>query len=57
MIKINEFGRNPKNIFRLVRKMKIENSDVIGGRCMRENDGTLCLCEKVRTNLWKAHML
>ena len=32
--KINELGRNPYNFFKLVRKMKIEGTDVVGGRCM-----------------------
>ena len=39
--KINEIGRNPNNVFRLVKKMKIESTDVVGGRCMRGNDGSL----------------
>ena len=32
--KINELGRNPNNAFRLFRKIKIERTDVVGGRCM-----------------------
>ena len=32
--KINEIGINPNNVFRLVKKMKIESTDVVGGRCM-----------------------
>ena len=54
--KINEIGRNPNTVFRHVRKMKIEITDVVGGRCMRGNDGTLYLNEKDRVKLWKAHM-
>ena len=46
--KINELGRNPNNVFRLVRKIRIESTDVAGGRCMRGNDGTLYLNVKVR---------
>ena len=49
--KINELGRNPNNVFRLVKKMKMESTDVVGGRCMRENDGTLYLSEKHRAKL------
>ena len=33
--KIDELSRNPSNIFRLVRKMKIESTDVVGGGNMR----------------------
>ena len=54
--KINELGRDPNDVFRLVRRMKIESTDVVGGRCMRGNDGTLYLSEKDRAKLWKAHM-
>ena len=36
--------------------MKIESTDVVGGRCMRGNDGTLYLNEKDRAKFWKAHM-
>ena len=32
--KINELGRNPNNVDRLVTKMKIESTDVVRGRCM-----------------------
>ena len=53
--KINEIGRNPNNVVRLVKKMKIESTDV-GGRCMQGNDGTLYLNEKDRAKLSKAHV-
>ena len=49
-------GRNPNNVFRLVKGMKIESTDVVGERCMRENDGTFYLNEKDRAKLWKACM-
>ena len=51
--KINVLGRNLNNVFRLVRKMKLESTDVVGGRCMR---GILYPNEKDRAELWKAHM-
>ena len=54
--KINGIGKNPNIFFRLVRKMKIESTDVVGGRCMRGNDGTLYLYEKDRAKFWEAHM-
>ena len=53
--KINELGRNPDNVSRLGKKMKIESTDVVGGRYMRGNDGTLHLNENDRAKLWKAH--
>ena len=54
--KINELGRNPNNVFRLLRKMKIESADVAGGRSMRGNDGALYVNEKNRAKQFKAHM-
>ena len=33
--KITELGRNPNNVFRIVRKIKIESTDVVGGMCMQ----------------------
>ena len=53
--KINEIGRNPNNVFTLVRKMKIESTDVVGGRCMQGDDGTLSLNEN-RAKRRKSHM-
>ena len=41
--KISELGRNLNNFLRLVKKMKIEGTDVVGGVCMRGNNGTLYL--------------
>ena len=54
--KITELGRNPNNVFRPVRKMKIESIDVDGGRCMRENVETPYLNDTDGAKLWKAHM-
>ena len=36
--------------------MKIESTDVVGGRCMRGNDGTLFPNENDRAKLRKTHM-
>ena len=55
-IRNNEIGRNPNNVFKLDRKMKIENTDAVGRRCMQGNDGTLYPNEKDRAKHWKAHM-
>ena len=54
--KINELGRNPNNVFRLVRKMKMETTDVVGGRCIRGNDGAFYLSEKDTAIICKAHI-
>ena len=54
--KIKELGRNTNNVFRFVRKIRIESTDVVGGRCMRGNDGALYLNAKDRTKPWKTHV-
>ena len=51
MRKINEIGRNPNNDFRHVRKMKIESTDVVGGRCMQGNDGHFILLRRIEQNV------
>ena len=45
--KINELGRHPNNVFRLVRNEFV----VVGGRCMRRNYGTFYLDDMERANL------
>ena len=54
--KINELDRSPNNFIRLVRKMKMKSTDIVGRRCMRGNGGTLYLNEKDRAKLLKIHM-
>ena len=51
--RINELGRNPNNVFKLVRKMRISSTDVAGGRCMRENDGKLTYMRRIEQNSGK----
>ena len=51
---INELGRNPNNVFRLVRKIT-QTKDVIGGRYMRGNNGTFHLYDE-RAKHRNAHM-
>ena len=46
--KINEIGGNHNHVVRLVRKMKIKSTDVVGRRCMRGNDITVYLNDKDR---------
>ena len=49
--KSNELCINPNNVLRLVRKMKIESTDVVKGTRTQENDGTFYLNEKDRAKL------
>ena len=43
-------------MFKLVESMKKNEKDVEGGRCIRDNDGTLNFSEKDRGKVWKEHI-
>ena len=47
--------RDCNKIFKLAKKMKSENSDVIGDKCVKDKDGNLALSEKDKLRTWKAH--
>ena len=51
--KINQLGRNPSNVFRVVRKMKIEKTDLVGGKCERGSVRTHYIIEKDTAKLCK----
>ena len=38
-------------MFRLVKGLKTDSKEVVGGRCMRGSDGKLCFSEKERDSL------
>ena len=54
--KINELGRNPNNVLRVVGKMNIESIDFDGGMCMRGNIKTHYLNEKDRGKFCREHI-
>ena len=43
-------------MLRLVKGLKTDSKDVVGGRCMRGSDGKLNLIEKGRGKVWKDYM-
>ena len=44
-----------KTIFRFVKQMPTENQDVIGEKCIRSDDGKLCLDGASKKLAWKQH--
>ena len=50
---LNEFKKCPNGMFRLVKGLKTDSKEIVGGRCTRGSDGKLCLTEKERGNVWK----
>ena len=48
--------RKPNHVFKLVKLIKRDGKDVIGGRCiMKGRYGNLALTEQDRKILWKEH--
>ena len=44
-------------MFGLVTGLTIYSKEVVGGRCIRRNDGNLCFNEKEIGNVWKDYMV
>ena len=53
---LNNLYQNSNSIFYFLRRMKKEEKDVEGGRCLRERDGRLGFIEEDRAKIWKEHM-
>ena len=43
-------------MLRLVKGLKIDSKEVVGGRCMRGSDGKLCFSEKGRGSVWMDYL-
>lgn len=43
------------NIFRIAKQMKRENQDVIGEKCIRDDDGVMALDDESKKTAWKQH--
>ena len=42
-------------IFKLAKKMKVENADIIGDKCVKDKNNNLALSEKDKLHTWKEH--
>ena len=43
-------------MFRQIKGLKTDSNEVEGGRCIRGNDGKLCVSEKERGKVWKDYV-
>jgi hypothetical protein len=53
---LRELSENPNKVFKFVKSMRKDGRDVVGGRCLRGDDGRLSFSEKDRGRVWKDHM-
>ena len=53
---LNNLYQNCNSVFYFLRRMKKEEKDLEGGRCLRERDGQLGFIEEDRAKIWKEHM-
>ena len=42
-------------ILKLAKKMKVKNTDVIGNKCVKDEDNNLILQDTQKLCVWKAH--
>ena len=49
----NREGRN--FVFKLAQKLKNENQDVVGDKCVKDDDGKLAFDDHAKLNAWKSH--
>ena len=45
--------RNKDEIFKIAKKLKSENSDVVGDKCVRDNSGLISYTDKAKLAAWK----
>ena len=53
---LNNLYPNSNSVFYFLGRMKKEEKDVEGGRCLRGGDGQLGFIEEDRAKIWKEHM-
>ena len=53
---LNNLYQNSNSVFYFLRRMKKEEKDMEGGRCLRGGDGRLGFIEEDRAKIWKEHL-
>ena len=43
------------HVFRLASKMKFENQDIVGDKCIRDDDGNIAYDDAAKLKAWKDH--
>ena len=53
---INDLYQNSNSVFCFLRRMKKEEKDLEGERCLIERDGRLGFIKEDKAKIWKEHM-
>ena len=53
--KFAKVGTNSNEIFKLARQMKSENMDVVGDKCIYNDDGKFCISVEDKKKAWEQH--
>ena len=43
------------HVFKMARKMKLENQDIVGDKCIRDDDGNIAYDDDAKLKAWKNH--
>ena len=53
--KLNDIDSDSNIIYRIVKQMKQENKDIVGEKCIRDDDGVLAFNVEDKKKAWKQH--
>ena len=53
--KLNDIDSDSNIIYRIAKQMKQENKDIIGEKCIRDDDGVLAFNIEDKKKAWKQH--
>ena len=53
--KLNDIDSDSNIIYRIAKEMKQENKDIVGEKCIRDDDGVLAFNVKDKKKAWKQH--
>ena len=53
--KFQDVDSNRDMIYRIVKQMRAENQDVLGDKCVKDDNGNLSFCDEAKKAAWKAH--
>lgn len=54
-VKLKDVEGDKQKIFRIAKQMRMENKDIIGEKCIRDDNGNLALSEAEKKKAWKEH--
>ena len=53
--KLNDIDSDSNIIYRIAKQMKQENKDIVGEKCIRDDDGVLAFNIEDKKKAWKQH--